>query len=143
LILAGIKRSADIARRHNVIMTLEPLYRAGPDRPAIHTAATAFDIVDTLNDPNVRVCFDVFHLQLNEGNLTNNLKLGLEKGWIRMVQTGDVPGRKEPGTGEINHVHLLRTLREIGYAGYVDTEHGTSTTADETIEFCKRLVAQA
>jgi hydroxypyruvate isomerase len=144
LIIEGVKRAADIARKHDVTITLEALYNENPDQQqALSTATTVFEIVDALADPNVKVCFDVYHLQLNEGNLTSNLKLGLAKDWVRIVQSGDAPGRKEPGTGEINHAHLFRVLRQIGYAGYLDTEHGTTATAAQTIEQCKAMVAAA
>ena len=106
---------------------------------AVLSAAEAFPIIAEVAHPNVKVCFDLYHLQLSEGNLTNNLKLGLEKGWIRLVQIGDVPGRKEPGTGEVNHPHIFRTLRQLGYSGYLDTEHGTTSTPEKAIEIVRRL----
>ena len=56
----------------------------------------------------------MYHLQMGEGNLINNLKLGLSKGWIQFVEIADVPGRKEPGTGEINYQNIFaRCERQI------------------------------
>jgi hydroxypyruvate isomerase len=78
---------------------------------------------------------------LSEGNIINNLKQGLQKGWIRLVQIGDVPGRREPGTGEVNFANIYKTLRELKYAGIVDSEHGTSTTPEQAIQIVKTLAA--
>jgi hydroxypyruvate isomerase len=140
-IVNGMRKAGDIAKQHGVCLTLEPLSRYESPRQAIVTASEAFPIIAELAHPNVKVCFDLYHLQLSEGNLTNNLKLGWEKGWIRIVQIGDVPGRKEPGTGEINHPHIFRTLREIGYNGFLDTEHGTTSTPEHAMDVVRRLSA--
>ena len=61
---------------------------------------------------------------------------------VAHVQIGDVPGRKEPGTGETNYPHIFRILREIGYNGYLDTEHGTTSTPEHAIDVVKRLSAE-
>ncbi len=121
---------------------LEPLNRQEAPTISISTAVQAFDIIEATAHPNVRVDFDMYHLQLTEGNLINNLRLGLDKGWIRLVQVGDVPGRREPGTGEINYSNIYRVLREKKYAGYVDSEHGTSSTPEHAIAVVKKLAAE-
>ena len=141
-IVNGLRKAGDIARDHGVCLTLEPLNRVESPRQSILMAAEAFPIIAEVAHPNVKVCFDMYHLQLSEGNLTNNLKLGWEKGWIKIVQIGDVPGRKEPGTGETNYPHMFRILREIGYNGYLDTEHGTTSTPEHAIAVVKRLSAE-
>jgi hydroxypyruvate isomerase len=141
-IVKGLRKAGDIARDHGVVLTLEPLNRVESPNQSILTAAEAFPIIAEVAHPNVKVCFDLYHLQLSEGNLTNNLKLGWQKGWIRIVQIGDVPGRKEPGTGEINHPHMFRVLREIGYNGYLDTEHGTTSTPEHAVSVVKKLMAE-
>ena len=138
-IVNGLRKAGDIAREHGVHLTLEPLNRVESPQIAILTAADAFSVIEEVAHPHVKVDFDIYHLQLSEGNITNNLKLGLEKGWIRIVQTGDVPGRKEPGTGELNYPHIFRTLREVGYSGYLDSEHGTTSTPEHAIGVVKKL----
>ena len=135
----GLRKAGDIAREHGVHLTLEPLNRVQSPQIAIITAADAFSVIEEVAHSHVKVDFDIYHLQLSEGNITNNLKLGLEKGWIRIVQIGDVPGRKEPGTGELNYPHIFRTLREVGYSGYLDSEHGTTSTPEHAIEVVKKL----
>jgi hydroxypyruvate isomerase len=135
----GLRKAGDIAEQHGVYLVLEPLNRVESPDIAIITARDAFSVIDEVAHSHVKVDFDMYHLQLSEGNLTNNLKLGLEKGWIRLVQIGDVPGRKEPGTGETNYPHIFRTLRALGYSGYLDTEHGSTSTPEHAIDVVKKL----
>ena len=138
-LIQGLRKAGDLAKEHGIYLVLEPLNRVESPNIAIITAVDAFDVVEAAAHPNVKVDFDMYHLQLSEGNLINNLKLGLEKGWIRIVQIGDVPGRLEPGTGEINYPNIYKVLREVNYSGYVDSEHGTSSTPEHAIQVVKRL----
>ena len=138
-IVSGLRKAGDIGQEYGVHLVFEPLNRVESPEIAVLTAAEAFPIIEEVAHPYVKVDFDMYHLQLSEGNLTNNLQLGLQKGLIRLVQVGDVPGRKEPGTGEVNYVHIFRMLRQLGYKGYVDSEHGTSSTPEHAIQVVKRL----
>jgi hydroxypyruvate isomerase len=140
-LIQGLRKAGDLAKEHGVVLVLEALNRIEVPTIAVSTAVGAFDIIDAVAHPNVKVDFDIYHLQLSEGNIINNLKQGLQKGWIRLVQIGDVPGRKEPGTGEINFANIYRTLRELKYAGIVDSEHGTSTTPEQAIRLVKAMAA--
>ncbi len=141
-LIQGLRKAGDMAKEHGVYLVLEALNKVEAPTIAISTAVAAFDIIEATAHPHVRVDFDMYHLQLSEGNLINNLKLGLDKGWIRLVQVGDVPGRREPGTGEINYSNIYRVLREKKYAGYVDSEHGTSSTPEHAIDVVKKLAAE-
>lgn len=137
----GLKKAGDIAARNDVYFCLEPLNIVESPQMSVLSARHGFKIVEEVNHPHVRLDFDMYHLQLSEGNLINNLRLGLKKGWIRFVEIGDVPGRKEPGTGETNYTNIFKTLREEGYDGYVGMEHGTSATPEHAIQVVRRLAA--
>jgi hydroxypyruvate isomerase len=138
-IISGLRKAGDIAQKYDVYLCLEPLNHVESPQMSVLTAEDGFKIVSEVNHPRVKLDFDMYHLQLSEGNLTNNLRLGLATGWIHLVQIGDVPGRKEPGTGEVNYSHMFRTLREARYNGYVDMEHGTSSTPEHAIATVKQL----
>jgi hydroxypyruvate isomerase len=96
-------------------------------------------VVEEVAHPNVKVCFDMYHLQLMEGDIVNHLREGLTKNLIGLAQIGEVPGRKEPGTGEIDYAYIFRVLRELNYKGYLDTEMGTSTTPEDAMELTRKL----
>src|SRR4029079_13527064 len=95
-----------------------------------------------VNHPNVKICFDMYHLQRTEGNLTVNLRAGLQDKLIDIGQVGDVPGRLEPGTGEIGYAFLFRELRRLNWTGYVDTEPGTSSTAKHAMDVVRTLAEE-
>ena len=96
-LIQGLRKAGDLAKAQGVYLILEALNQLEAPTISIKTAVAAFDVVEAAAHPNVRVDFDIYHLQLSEGNIINNLKLGLQKGLIRLVQVGDVPGRLEPG----------------------------------------------
>jgi hydroxypyruvate isomerase len=139
-IVSGLKLCGDIAKEHGITLVVEPLStNEGQGRMALDTAGVAFPVIDEVAHPNVKICFDMYHLQLMEGNITAHLRQGLTKGWIGLVQIGEVPGRKEPGTGEIDYAYMLRVLRELNYKGYLDTEMGTSSTPEAAMELIRKM----
>ncbi|MCY4650634.1 MAG: TIM barrel protein [bacterium] len=73
-----------------------------------------------VDHPRVRLAFDCFHQQLSGGRLTDNLLAALP--WMGRFDVADVPGRGQPGTGEINYAHLRRVLEAQGYDGLVSFE---------------------
>jgi hydroxypyruvate isomerase len=142
-IVEGLKKAGDIAAKGGVYLCLEALNRVESPQMSVLTAAYALEIIAEVDHPHVRMDFDMYHLQLSEGNLSNNLKLGLEKKLIRYVEVGDVPGRFEPGTGEINYQHMFDLLRRLGYAGDIGMEHRAKTTFAEAFAATKRLAGVA
>jgi hydroxypyruvate isomerase len=139
-IVSGLKKAGDIAAERGITLVVEPLSSAnGQPRMALDTAAAAFPAIEDVSHPHVKICFDMYHLQLMEGNITTHLRQGLAKGIIGLVQMGEVPGRKEPGTGEIDYAYMMRVLRELDYKGYLDTEMGTSTTPEAAMQLARKM----
>ena len=81
----------------------------------------AYLAVHSVASPGVKLLFDVGHVQIEDGDLTKNL----DRCWdeIAYFQLADNPGRREPGSGEINFVHLLRRIHRKGFRGILDMEH--------------------
>ena len=138
-IVSGLKKAGDIAAERGITLVVEPLSSNGPTRMALDTAAVAFPTIAEVAHKHVKVCFDMYHLQLMEGNITTHLREGLTKGLIAIVQIGEVPGRKEPGTGEIDYAYMFRVLRELKYSGYLDTEMGTTTTPEAAMQLTRKM----
>jgi hydroxypyruvate isomerase len=139
-IVDGLRRAGDIAAKGGVTITVEPLsVGANQPRRALDRAVDAFPVIKEVNHPNVKVCFDLYHLQRTEGNLVVNLRAGWQAGLIKIVQIGDNPGRLEPGTGEINYPFIFKELRRIKYDGYLDTEMGTSGTYQHAMDVVRKL----
>jgi len=87
----------------------------------LRTSRQAFDLMDEVGAPNLHYLYDVYHMQIVEGDLAPTLEARLPR--IGHVQIADTPGRHEPGTGEINFEFLLRHLDRIGYRGLVGCEY--------------------
>lgn len=137
-IVDGLRRAGDVAEKEDVYVVLEPLNPVESPKMSVLSAKEGFKIIAEVNHPRVKLDFDMYHLQLGEGNLINNLKLGMSKGWIRFVEVGDVPGRKEPGTGEVNYANVFAALKETGFDGFVGLEHRSSSTPEHAMRAVKR-----
>ena len=89
------------------------------------TSEEGFRMVDAVGSPRVRLLFDIYHQQITEGNLTANLTRNAAK--IGHLHVADVPGRHEPGTGEINYRNVFAALLKCGWEGYAGLEYAPST----------------
>jgi hydroxypyruvate isomerase len=120
-VVAGLRRVVPVVEQAGVTLMLEPM-NTRVDHPgyALSTSRRVLDVVRAVGSPNVAVNWDLYHLQISEGDLTGHLREGFEH--VAYVQVADHPGRHEPGTGELSFPFLLRTVRELGYVGYVGLE---------------------
>jgi hydroxypyruvate isomerase len=84
------------------------------------SAAEAIEIVRAVNHPQVQFLYDIFHEQIAEGNLIEKLEKHIDV--IGLIHVADVPGRHQPGTGEINYQNIFRKLAELNYQKMVAME---------------------
>jgi hydroxypyruvate isomerase len=93
------------------------------DVPGFHLTTTrqALGVIDEVAEPNVAYLFDIYHMQIMEGNLIKTMRDHVAR--IGHVQIADNPGRHEPGTGEINFPNVFGAMDEAGYAGWVGCEY--------------------
>jgi hydroxypyruvate isomerase len=136
-IVDGLKRAGDIAAAGGVTITFEPL--SDQPRRALDRTQEAYPVIAEVNHPNVKLCFDIYHLQRTEGNIMVNLRRGFAENLVKVVQIGDNPGRLEPGTGEINYPFIFAELRRLGYSGYLDTEMGSSSTPEHAMNVARQM----
>lgn len=125
-----LRRAAGILEPHGLTMLLEPL-NTRRDHPGILLSRIPqiFLMTRAINSPALKVLFDFYHEQINEGNLLPTMEAVWSE--VAYIQTGDTPGRKEPGTGEINYRNIFRRIKEKGYTGIVGMEHGNSIPGRE------------
>jgi hydroxypyruvate isomerase len=121
LIVERLRRAVDEAAPAGVTLLLEPLNRF--DRPDyfLNHSAEALSIIDEVGSPWVRLQYDFYHMQLMEGNLINTMRANLDR--IGHLQLADAPGRRKPGTGEINYRNVLAAVEAAGYAGIMGLEY--------------------
>jgi hydroxypyruvate isomerase len=128
-----LARIADLADEEGVIFTLENL-NLPVDHPGVPfgRAEDTLALVSAVNHPRLRLNLDLYHAQIGEGNLIELCQRSLP--WIGEVQVADVPGRKEPGTGEINYAGIARALHAMGYRGSVGMEAFASGDPEVALE---------
>ena len=128
-----LRRIADLGERESVTFVLENL-NLEVDHPGtpFARAADTLALVSAVDSPHLRLNLDLYHAQIGEGNLIELCRRALP--WIGEVQVADVPGRCEPGTGEISYPAVARALAEMGYAGVVGLEAFPSGDSDLALQ---------
>ena len=125
-----LRRCSDILDPHGLVMVLEPLnWYTNHGGAFLQGSPQAYAICKAVNHPSCKILFDIYHQQITEGNLIPNI----EKCWdeIGYFQCGDNPGRKEPGTGEINFRNVFKYIHSREYEGVLGMEHGNSQKGAE------------
>ena len=120
--IAGLNRVKQIAADHGVTICLELLNskRDHPDYMCDHTA-WGVRVVEEVNSPNVKLLYDIYHMQIMEGDLIETIRRNIH--WIAHFHTGGVPGRHElDGTQEVQWDAVMRAIAEAGFRGYVAHE---------------------
>lgn len=115
--------------KHDMTLLVEPLNNQDiPGFFLVHTA-DALDIMSEVGHPNLRLQYDVYHMQIMEGNLAKTIVGNLKQ--ISHIQIADNPGRHEPGTGEINYSFLFKKIDDAGYTGWIGCEYKPLGTTEE------------
>ncbi|WP_332877568.1 hydroxypyruvate isomerase [Massilia sp. S19_KUP03_FR1] len=119
--VANLRFAAAQCQQRGIKLLIEPLNRF--DAPGYFLTGTrqAAAIIAEVGAPNLFMQYDIYHMQRMEGNLADTLRAQLPL--IGHIQLADVPGRHEPGTGEINFPFLFRHLDTLGYDGWVGCEY--------------------
>lgn len=122
-----LKRASDIVAGTDMVLVLEPLnWKVDHAGYFVSYIEHAAEIIGGVDRPNVKILFDIYHQQITEGNLINHIQHYYEL--IGYFQVGDVPGRKEPYTGEINYQNVFKAIYDLGFKGLIGMEHGLSET---------------
>lgn len=120
-----LRRAADIYEPHGLVMVMEPLNTL-VNHPGVFmtTVPQGYAVARAVDSPAIKVLADLYHEQIQAGNLINTLDTCWDE--IAYTQFGDNPGRKEPGSGEVNYRNIVRWLRAKKFAGVIGMEHGNS-----------------
>ncbi|GAB2575316.1 TIM barrel protein [Microlunatus antarcticus] len=116
-----LRRVAALGEEHDVVFCLENLNTA-VDHPGVPfaKAADTLALVEAVDSPHLKMMLDLYHAQIGEGNLVELCRRAGSA--IGEIQVADVPGRCEPGTGEISYPAVARALAEMGYTGVIGLE---------------------
>jgi len=123
-LVESLKQAAAVLEPQGLVMVLEPLNFYNHPGLFLTKIAQAYQICRAVDSPSCKILFDIYHQQIQEGNIIPNI----DKAWeeIGYFQIGDNPGRNEPTTGEINYHNVFRHIHDKGFDGILGMEHGNS-----------------
>jgi len=139
-IVEGLKRAHDVVAPHGVTLIVEPLNTlVNHQGYYLNHTPEAFEIMREVASPNVKILFDIYHVQIMDGNLMETIRKNIAS--IGHFHVGDVPGRHEPGTGEINYTNVFRAIRETGFRDFVAMEYMPSKDPMTTLAEVRAMAA--
>ena len=126
-----LKRAAEILSLAGLNGVIEPIDRL--ENPSIYLdgVTEAFDIVRAVGSPRIKVLYDLYHEQRGMGNLIEKLEKNIDE--VGLIHVADVPGRHEPGTGEVNYGNVYRALARLKYKGVIAVEFYPTGDVVETL----------
>jgi len=119
-----LRRGAEVLEPHALTMVMEPLNFRDHSGMYLERSDHAFMLCKAVQSPSVKILFDIYHQAATEGNIIQNINHCWDE--IAYFQVGDNPGRKEPGTGEVNYQKVFAHIRKREFQGILGMEHGNS-----------------
>ena len=139
-LIENLKFAAKEAEPHGITVLVEPLNTV--DTPGFFLFRTnhALSLIAAAGSPaNLKLQYDVYHMQIMEGDLIRTIDANREM--IGHFQIADNPGRNEPGTGEINYTNLLRHIDDSGYGGWIGCEYKPAGNTVTGLSWAKEYVS--
>ena len=139
--IEALKRAAEILSASGLAGVIEPIDRL--ENPTIYLdgVAEAFEIVRAVGSPKMKVLYDLYHEQRGLGNLIEKLEKNLDE--VGLIHVADVPGRHEPGTGEIHYRNVYKKLAELHYGGVIAMEFYPTGDVVETLRRAREEAIQS
>jgi hydroxypyruvate isomerase len=123
-VVESLKQASALLENHNITMVLEPLNFRNHPGLFLTESPQAYEICKAVDSPACKILFDIYHQQIQEGNLIPNMEACWDE--IAYIQIGDNPGRNEPTTGEINYNNVFKFIHSKDFNGVLGMEHGNS-----------------
>lgn len=136
-VVGNLAYAAPRLAEHGIKLLIEPVNTYDIPGFFLNKTAQALTIMDEVGHKNLYLQYDIYHMQLMEGNLATTMEKNLRR--IPHIQLADVPGRHEPGTGEINYPFLFRFLDQLGYTGWIGCEYKPLAATDQGLTWMRAL----
>ena len=128
-VIESLKQASAVLEPHGIVMVCEPLNWRDHRGQFLQYTPQSIEIMQAVDSPSCMILQDLYHQQATEGNLIDHMNAAWD--YIPYFQVGDNPGRREPGTGEINYANVFKHMHARGYDGIVGMEHGKSMGGKE------------
>lgn len=125
----NLKFAASELKSAGILLIAEPINSYDIPGFFLNRSAQAIALFDEIGSDNLKLQYDIYHMQRMEGELAKTIERLLPR--IAHIQLADNPGRNEPGTGEINYAYLLPLIDSLGYGGWIGCEYKPRTTTTE------------
>ncbi|HEY3127835.1 MAG TPA: TIM barrel protein [Acidobacteriota bacterium] len=136
--VAGLKEAAPLLEKNGITAVVEIL-NTYVNHPGyfLYYVRDGAEMIDRVASPNVKLLFDIYHVQIMEGNLIQNIRNNIKR--IAHFHIGDVPGRHQPGTGEINYRNVFKAIYDLGYQGFAALEYGPTVPLLENMAEMRKM----
>ncbi len=137
----NLKKASDLAARSNIRIVIEPIDPLENPTIFLQTVTDGFEITREVGRDNVKVLYDFYHEQRAFGNLIEKLQKNIDM--VGLVHIADVPGRHEPGTGEIDYAQIYKALAAAHYDKFIAMEYYPTTDPVASLTRAREEAQQA
>ena len=132
-LVSNLRYAASLLATERIRLLIEPINVYDNPNFFLKRSAHALAILNEVDHPNLFLLYDVYHMQIMEGNLTQTITENIDR--ISHFQVADVPGRHEPGTGEIRYDYLFRQLDTLGFQGWIGCQYNPLLSTEDGLEW--------
>jgi len=127
-----------LAKKYGVTLLIEPLNTIVDHKGYyLEYSKDGFNLLKNIDNSNIKLLYDIYHIQIMEGNIIKTLEDNINL--IGYIHIADVPGRYEPGTGEINYKNIFNKLKVLDFSGYIGFEYIPSKSTEESLITVKEI----
>ena len=134
-LIENLQYAAAALADDDIQLLIEPLNDRDVPGFYLNYSADALNLIADINHPNVMLQYDIYHMQIMEGDLIRTIQAHMDQ--IAHIQLADYPGRHQPGTGEINFTNLFSFIEQAGYPGWLGCEYIPTGRTEDTLAFLK------
>jgi hydroxypyruvate isomerase len=136
--IANLQFAGKELAKHGIDLLIEAINTRDIPGFYLNYSAQAFDIMHYAAVPNLKFQYDIYHMQIMEGDLAPTIRDNLDR--IGHMQLADTPGRNEPGTGEINYDFLLKFIDSVGYKGWIGCEYKPAGKTEDGLGWMRKYL---
>ncbi len=137
-LVSNVRFAAEETQKSGIMLVVEAINSQDIPGFCLSTTKQVLALLKAADHPNAHIQYDIYHMQIMEGNLSKTIGQNIER--IGHMQLADVPGRHEPGTGEINFDHIFRFIDGLSYDGWIGCEYNPSKTTEESLSWLKNCL---
>lgn len=134
----NVRYAAEESEKAGIALLVEALNSHDVPGYCLSSSRHMLDLIRAVDHPSLSMQYDIYHMQIMEGNLIRTMSEHVT--WIGHMQLADVPGRHEPGTGEINFENLFRAIDGMGYKGWIGCEYNPTGTTEDSLGWVKQYL---